>query len=164
MPPGESLTLWTVRLAAVFYVVALSLYVARSTRGSDRFARVAWTAGFALYAVHVCLAFQFFYDWSHSKAYRETARQTQELFGVNSGGGLYLNYLFTLIWFADALWWWKGFAVYRERPLWIAAAIQLFLAFMFFNAVVVFGHGSVRLIGILATIALLVLLWRKAAA
>lgn len=160
---GKILTLWTVWLAIVFYVAALFLYVARS-----RFARLLWTAGLALYAAHVCLAFHFFYDWSHTKAYGETARQTWELFGVNWGGGLYLNYLFTLIWLGDALWWWKGSAAYRERPLWIAVAVQSFLAFMFFNATVVFGQGLVRLMGIFATVALaavalLALLRRKTA-
>jgi len=158
---GKTLTLWTVRLAIGFYIAALSLYVSRNSRRSDHFARLAWTAGFALYAVHVCLAFHFFHDWSHSEAYIETARQTQELFGLDWGGGLYLNYLFTLIWLADTVWWWRGLAAYRERPLWIGAVIQSFLAFMFFNATVVFGQGLVRFVGIFATIALVVLWWRR---
>ncbi len=157
---GKTFTLWTVRFAIVFYIAALSLYLRRS----DRFARLTWTAGFVIYAVHVCLAFQFFHGWSHSAAYTETARQTREMFGVNWGGGLYLNYLFTFVWLADTVWWWKGLTAYRERPLWMAAAIQSFLAFMFFNATVVFGQGLVRCIGIFATIALLVLWWRRTTA
>ena len=95
--------------------------------------RVASTAGLLIYLVHVGLAFHFFYDYSHSIAYRETARQTEELFGVHWGGGLYLNYLFTVLWSADcALSWLPRFSRTRLRIV-----IHVFLAFMVVNATVV---------------------------
>lgn len=166
MPTGQLLTLWTVRIAALLYVAAVCIYVTRRSAGSDRLARVAWTAGLIFYLVHVCLAFEFFYGWSHTVAYRETARQTAEFFGVNSGAGVYFNYVFTLVWFADTLWWWRGLIAYRERPRWIPAAVHGFLAFIFFNATVVFGRGLVRYGGMVSTglVLLLALRFRRRSA
>jgi hypothetical protein len=104
---------------------------------ADRQARVLWTIGLIVYLIHVVCAFTYFYDWSHEVAYRETARQTASLFGVDWGGGLYLNYLFTLVWSADCLWWWSDEASYRLRSRWSAVSTHAFLAFMFLNATIV---------------------------
>ncbi|HYP15237.1 MAG TPA: hypothetical protein VEQ63_15010 [Bryobacteraceae bacterium] len=105
--------------------------------GPRRPARLAWTAGLGLYLIHVCFAFQYFYSWSHQVAYEQTARQTAALFGVNWGGGLYLNYAFTAIWLADCLWWWLGNSSYIRRPSAVSAGVHVFLAFMFVNATIV---------------------------
>ena len=44
------------------------------------------------------------------------------------GGGLYLNYLFTAVWVADVLCWWRGLAWYAARPRWLDLALHGFLA------------------------------------
>jgi hypothetical protein len=97
-------------------------------------ARVAATVGVTVYVVHVWAAFDSFYHWSHSFAYRETARQTAEMFGVDWGGGLYLNYLFTIVWVADSAWWWQKVDPRRAMPRGLSIAIHAFLTFMFVNA------------------------------
>jgi len=123
----------------------------------DRGARIFWTAACACYLAHVIAAFQFRHHWSHLAALQETARQTQEVFGVNSGVGLYFNYAFTLVWIADVVWWWRaGLDGYRARPRSITVAIQLFFAFMFFNATVVFGSPFMRWFGIASVLILAV--------
>ncbi len=156
---GELLTRWTVRVALVCYVVALTRML--GTRRGDRDpGRLAWTAGLIAYLAHVVCAFHFFHDWSHAAAYRETARQTAALFGWDWGGGLYFNYVFTAVWSLDVLWWWLAPAAYRARPLWLSAGIHGFLAFMAFNGAVVFGAGLVRWAGLAACAGLLFLLWR----
>ncbi len=126
------LLLWTIRVAFVLY---LTSFVAWRLR-RDEIARATWTLGCALYLVHVAAAFQFVHHWSHDAAYRETARQTAALFGWNWGGGIYFNYLFTLIWIVDAAWWQRGLSAYRERPRYISIGVHVFFAFMFFNAIV----------------------------
>src|SRR5438093_1092947 len=161
MANGQSLTLWAIRIATPSYVAALSPYLARGNRRWEGPSRLAWTAGCMFYLVHVWGAFQFFHGWSHLAAHRETARRTAELFGINWGGGLYFNYVFTLVWLVDTLWWWRGFDAYRNRPNWLGTAIHSFLAFMFFNATVIFASGFVRWIGTAATTGL-VLLWLRA--
>lgn len=130
MDDGKWMTIALARASAAAYVLALLLW---KTRGG----RLVWTAGVVLYLAHVFCAFAYFYDWSHEIAYRETARQTLQLFGVNWGGGLYLNYAFTVLWTADCVWRWAGLVSYRMRPAAVSSVIHGFLAFMFVNGTVV---------------------------
>ena len=156
VPGGELLTRWTVRAALALYVLALALRLAAARRRG--LARAAWTAGCLLFLAHVAAAFHYFHGWSHGDAYRETARQTGEMVGTYWGGGLYLNYLFTLAWAADvAYWWWRGTGGYAARPRWIDLLLHGFMAFMAFNAVVVFESGAVRAAGVAAAVLLVAL-------
>ncbi len=121
------------------------LSLALGLRRRDRAARIAWTLACAFYLAHVVTAFQLHHHWSNTSAYLETARQTAEAFGLNWGGGLYFNYVFTVIWTADVFWWWRsGLDGYRHRPRWVTVSVHSFFGFMFFNATVVFGSGFVR--------------------
>jgi hypothetical protein len=156
---GEAMTLWTVRIALVLYVAALFSTLLGGTRRKGT-TRLLWSGGLLFYLAHVAAAFQFVHGWSHERASLETARQTNELFGIDSGLGLWFNYAFTIVWIADVLWWWLDEDGYVERPRWIGLATQAFMAFMFFNGAVVFGHGLSRWLGVIATAALLVL-WAR---
>jgi len=138
---GGIVTLWLADGAAALYAAAIALMLLRR----DSLARGAWAAGCAIFLAHVAFAFQFYHHWSHAEAYAATARQS----GI--GWGLYVNYAFAIVWLADVLWW--G----RPRASWISTTIHVFLAFMFFNATVVFGKGWVRWAGVVVTIALGVL-------
>lgn len=153
---GEALTRWTVRLALLLYAATLALRLTDPRR--TRTARLLWTAGCILFLIHVIAAFHFFHQWSHGDAYRETARQTREMTGVASGAGLYLNYLFTLVWAADVAWWWRrGADRYTRRPQWVGVVLQSFLFFMAFNGTVVFEQGATRWVaaGVVVVLAIL---------
>jgi hypothetical protein len=156
MDAGELCTRWTVRLALLLY----ALVVAGRLRGGGRapLLRGAWTLGCALFVAHVVSAFHFQHHWSHAAAYAETARRTAELFGWSWGGGLYLNYLFTLLWVGDVCWWWRAPGSYTKRPRWLDMALFGFMAFMAFNGAVVFATGLVRWLG-LAVMCGLGVLW-----
>jgi hypothetical protein len=152
----DSLTRWTVRVALALYV--LSLLERASAAGSVRrrsTARLFWTAGCLAYLLHVVCAFQFQHHWSHDAAYEATARQTHEVTGFDWGGGLYVNYVFTLVWLADALRWWGDLDAYEARPPVVNALVQGFMAFIIFNATVVFGTGLIRWAGAAAFVLLL---------
>lgn len=150
---ADSLTRWPVRLALLLYAASLVLRITRPAE--RRTARLVWTAGCVLFLLHVAAAFHFFHGWSHQHAYRETARETGARFGAYWGGGLYLNYLFTLAWAADAAWWWRaGLDRYRSRPRWIDVVLHAFMLFMAFNATVVFERGPVRWAGVAISAAL----------
>ena len=123
---------WTIRLACIFYVIAVAQILRR------RPARVYWIIGCALYLAHVAAAFQYAYHWSHEFAVQEIARQTEALFGINWGGGIWFNYAFTAIWSADALWWLIAAQSRAERPGWLGIAMHYFMAFMFVNGAIVF--------------------------
>lgn len=159
---GEQLTVWTVRLTVGCYL--LRFVVDAGFAGNDRRIRIArwfWTAGCLLFLVHVVCAFAFFHEWSHQRAYAHTAAQTQDIVGWNWGGGLYFNYLFTVVWIADvAAWWYR-----KDRPEATArtvhTAVHVFLAFMVFNATIVFGPWFWKWIGAAVGILLMCLRWHR---
>ena len=156
MLDGKLLTLWTILAAAALYAVSVIAWLRRR----DRSARLAWTIACLLYLAHVACAFNFYHHWSHSAAYEDTSRRTAELLSMHWGGGIYFNYVFTVVWMMDVIWWWRGLALYRKRPRWMNASVHAFFAFMFFNATVVFAAGPVRWLGLLATAALAFVWWQ----
>ncbi|MCG3159649.1 MAG: hypothetical protein JMDDDDMK_00663 [Acidobacteria bacterium] len=159
MSKGELLTKITVWLALAGYATGASVYLlSRGRRRWDEVARMAWTAGCAGLLLHVACALHYYHNWSQASAYRETARQTAEVTGMNWGGGLFINYALIVGWIADAVWWRRGLDAYRNRPRWLASAWQGFLIFIIFNATVVFKTGPLRWIG-LGLCLWLVFLW-----
>ena len=88
------------------------------------------TAACALYLAHVACAFHFYHDWSHESAYRQVERESEELLGVEIGGRLYLNYVFTLVWCADVVRVWiRG----NARDVVCTRLLHSFMAFMAFH-------------------------------
>jgi hypothetical protein len=153
---GDGLTRWTARVALLLYATTLALRYIRPPR--PNLARRLWTAGCGVFLLHVAAAFHFFHHWSHADAYRATARQSADLVGTPSGWGLYLNYLFTVVWAADVAWWWaRGTKAYRQRPHWLSVGLDAFMAFMAFNATLVFGQGATRWAGAVVTLLLVAL-------
>ncbi|MGI9471428.1 MAG: hypothetical protein ACR2NZ_07855, partial [Rubripirellula sp.] len=51
-----------------------------------------WTIGFAAYVVHVLLAFEFVHQWSHNRAWQQTAEETAQVTGLTRGDGIWVNY------------------------------------------------------------------------
>lgn len=164
MGGGEVLTTLTVWVALAGYFAGAGAYaLSRGRRGWDRFARASWTVGCAALLAHVACAFHFKHGWSHAAAYRDTARQTSEVFRIDWGGGLYVNYALAALWVADVGWWWgRGLVAYRRRAWPLTAAWHAFLLFVVFNATVVFGEGFVRWAGLCLCVAL-GLAWLNAA-
>jgi len=143
METGEQITRWTVRVAVAFYAASLIM------RGiAPRASRSAWTVGCVAYLVHVAAAFEFYHEWSHEHAYAFTAHQSKLVAGLDWGGGLYVNYVFTLVWIGDAIWWWLNAQRYHDRARWIDWCAHGFLGFIVFNATVVFATGFGRWFGI----------------
>jgi len=130
---GKDLTIWSARTAALLYVCWILLLFRRQYSP----ARIVSTLALSVYLLHVWCAFEYFYQWSHAIAYRETLRQTADLFGVPWGGGIYLNYLFTAVWLADCGESWLNRRRWNARPAWAVLGLHAFLAFMWVNATVV---------------------------
>jgi hypothetical protein len=108
--------------------------------------------GIALLVAHIGLAFHLRYDWNHEAAVRETARQTAETFGLDWGGGVYVNYLFTLVWAIDAWSWHAHPARAAARPTGLRWALRAFYLTMVFNGAVVFVSGARRVLGVVLTL------------
>lgn len=153
---AELCTRWTARAAMMLLGLTLALRFGPVPRWRlSGFCRWLWTAGCGFFLLHTACAFQFYHGWSHQKAYETTAHQTAEVTGWDWGGGLYFNYAFGLLWLVDTAWWWIPARSYHQRPRWIEWPIQGFMAFMAFNATVVFVAGSARIIA--ATVSALIL-------
>ncbi|HEX8283333.1 MAG TPA: hypothetical protein VF588_08265 [Pyrinomonadaceae bacterium] len=150
MTGGETLTKVTVWVAVAGYAAgAAALALSRRRAGWDSAARLALTVACVALAAHAACAFHFYHGWSHDAAYLETARQTAEVFGLDWGGGLYVNYALVAGWGLDVAWWWaRGLEAYRRRPWPLVAAWHGFLLFIIFNATVVFKDGAARWAGL----------------
>jgi hypothetical protein len=161
MSGGQILTAATIWIAILAYGTGSSIFALSENRLRwHSLARLVWTVACLALLAHIASAFHFFHQWSHDAAYRDTARQTEEMFGFNSGVGIYFNYALLTLWILDVCWWWiKGLEAYRRRPWLLVAAWHTFLIFMFFNATVVFGRGLVRWLGLCVCLALLVVWW-----
>lgn len=144
MTGGELVTRGAIWVAIAGYAgaVILGRYSGNAWR---RQARGCWTLGLLAYLIHVVAAFGYFYDWSHAKGLEETASQTRELTGLDSGSGLYLNYVFTLVWLTDAVHWWiAGLSSHAERHRIWHLLLHTFFLFMIVNGAIIFASGPVR--------------------
>jgi hypothetical protein len=146
--PGEALTRNTIRLALLWYAAALALLLLLSLgdwtaqTSAGRLARDCWTIGWAVYVVHVLLAFHHYHHWSHAQAMEHVYEQS----GV--GEGVYVSYLFTLVWTGDMLWWRLWPQGYATRSPWIDRVLHGFMLFVVFNATVVYETGVTRWAGV----------------
>lgn len=145
-----------VRASIWLAVLAWAVVMGGWLKGSSwRSTWLIWTAGLLAYLVHVATAFAGFYHWSHAIAFSETLRQTAELTGIDSGAGIWLNYLIGILWIIDVIRWrLSGKAWIVGRWHWLSASFHVFLAFMIFNGTVVFGNGPVRWFGVVIFLAL----------
>ncbi len=137
---GELLINWSARVVVLFYVLRLAadVLIADPAR-RDRCARWAWTVGCAIYLLHVVFAFQFLHHWSHAAAVEHAARRTLEVVGLEFGAGVYVNYVFTLLWTGDVALWWRRSRTGQPVSTTYYWTVQAIFAFMMFNATVVFG-------------------------
>ncbi len=142
-PLGEFWTVQTARAAMVVYAVALWFRIGMQPR-QFAIARMVWTIGLIVFVVHVAVAFDVYHQWSHADAFERTRQQS------GSGEGIFVSYLFTLVWAGDVLWWWLRPASYIARSRWISGTVHWFMAFITFNATIIFAEGPVCWFGIVA--------------
>lgn len=161
MDAGEWLTRGTVWFALSLYVA--SEVVKAVKRGGVSFHAARWlnTIGCAAFLAHIACAFHFYHHWSHAAAYADTARQTAEFSGWNWGGGLYLNYLFSLVWLREVVWSWANPNAYLQRPNWMTWTVRGFFLFMMFNGAVVFVHSAIRWFGLVLCLTLVGCWWPR---
>lgn len=164
MDGGEILTRVTVWAAVAGYAAgAVAFALSGRRRRWDAAARLVWTAACVALIAHAACAFNYYHGWSHGAAYLDTARQTAEVFKLDWGGGLYVNYFLLAGWALDVGWWWLGgLDAYRRRPWPLAAAWHGFLLFIFFNATVVFKSGPARWAGLCVCLGICSAWWAAA--
>ena len=127
--------------------------------GPPRWAWPAWSLGAVLCAVHMILAMGLRHEWSHQSAIESTAQQTQSVYGLYWGGGVYVNYAFLAVWTAEVLWWRANPRQYFSRTPALTWIVRAFFLIVLFNAAVVFASGARALAGLILT-AFLLWIWR----
>jgi hypothetical protein len=130
----------------------------RQRRGEPAWAWPLWAAGALLCVVHSAVTFAARYGWSHEAAVRATAAQTNTMFGLEWGGGIYVNYAFMAAWIGEAIWWRVDPSGYFARPAAVTAIFRVFYAVVLVNAAVIFAAPSRRVPGVLLMLAL-ILIW-----
>ena len=157
---GESLTLWTIRIALALYAwVLIGLLTQRVDERSPL--RYVWAVSVGFFLIHVALAFHFYHDWSHARAVEHTASETQRLMGVRFGYGIYFNHLFAVVWLWDAIHWLQHPQRYKSGSSSLHLLVHSYLFFIAFNGAVIFEDGPVRWAGIFGTIVIGALAMRR---
>jgi hypothetical protein len=118
----------------------------------------AFSAGALLCVVHVTIAMATRYGWSHEAALVATARQTSAVYGLNWGGGLYVNYVFVAVWLHE-VWRWRRGPSGAGRAPFAAWTTRAFFFVIILNGAVIFAGGARRLVGGLIVLWLL-WIWR----
>lgn len=121
----------------------------------------SWVAGIALAVIHFALAFEVRHDWSQEAAVRATAAQTAAVYGLDWGGGFFVNYLFLVVWIADAWRWRTVPAAVAARGPAVRWLLRAFYLIVILNGAVIFAAGWRRLLGLLIVVALV---WPRRAA
>ncbi len=124
----------TIRLALLFALPAAMMMPWLPAGG--RLARLLWTLAWLAYFIHVATAFHHAHNWSHAEAVDHVQRRS------GFGQGIWFSHLFTAIGVYEIAWWWL--APVTPRPRWLNATVYGYLAFMAFNATVVYETGFIR--------------------
>jgi hypothetical protein len=123
-----------------------------------------YTTGAILCMIHIAIAMKVAHGWSHDAAIAATARQTNAVYGLNWGGGVYVNYAFVAVWLVDA-WRWRRREFHHTRDLdAVTWATRIFFLIIILNAAVIFASGARRAAGALLVAWLLWLWWPAARA
>jgi hypothetical protein len=117
---------------------------------------LVWTTGAVLLLLHILLALHVRHAWSHASVVASVREQTRSIYGVNWGGGVWVNYLFLAQWLGEAVWWRLAPRAYFTRPRLLVALSRGFFALVLVNGAIVFAAPSRRVPGILL---MLVLCW-----
>lgn len=151
------LTIWLALVA--FVATEAGRRPAQSGMTPARWLDAVSLAGLVLLIVHIALAYAVRHDWSHDAAVRATAEQTASVYGLNWGGGLYVNYVFALVWAIDAWQWSASPAEAAARSPAIRLALRVFYGVIIVNGAIVFVPGARRWLGAAVVLALL-WIWR----
>jgi hypothetical protein len=155
-PTGTDVTNTAIRGSTIWPVVfwCFGWPIAFAKREGFLVARIIWALGSLLLLLHIAVAFHLGHDWSHEAAWEHT----RQVGGY--GDGIFVNYAFALVWLADAAWAWVSVRSYLTRPRWLHWTIHGFLAFVVFNAAVVFGSLQSRCLFVWCFV-VIVMVWRN---
>jgi len=156
---AETASLWAIRISMILMVIVLGAEL-RGAKSTGIVIAQLWCLGALFALAHSVGAMLTFHHGSQEAALESTARQTELLLGMRIGTGLYVNYLFVIVWLADAALRLLVQNRYSKFPISYRYWVLGFLIFIAINGAIVFQSGSTRYVGIacLAILGTLVLL------
>jgi hypothetical protein len=154
-------------IAALYLTIWISLVlfaVGETSRHLSGFStRWGWplfVIGLVLCCVHIVIAFGAVHGWNHEAAVAATKTQTDAIYGLAWGGGVFVNYVFVGAWAMDAWWWRVTERRGRPMPATLGWPLRILYAVVLFNAAVIFAAGIRRALG-LAIVVWLLWLWSR---
>jgi hypothetical protein len=161
-PPGSTAAA-EIGKSAFLGVIALCLFAPFAVWGPfsrgrfpqewSNYGRLLYTWACGLTLLHIAVAFHVAHEWSHSRAFDHVEAASR------FGAGLYVNYLFAALWLADVVWAWMNLKHYLIRSRWVGWGFLVFMAFIVFNAAVVFGTGTRRWVSAILFVVPLYAIW-----
>jgi len=116
-----------------------------------------WVIGSVAMWVHIVGSYAVVHGWSHAAAIEATAAESERVTGIRAGWGVYVNFVFAILWSAYSV-----ILVRRSSvPTRSDAMVFWFIAAMVSMSTVVFEQGWVRWIGIAAILFLVGLSSRR---
>jgi hypothetical protein len=144
--------------------IALALFVAGEYEpGTSRrlpAARLLFLLGALICVAHITLAMSNVHRWSHAAAIAATAAQTNAFYGVRWGGGVYVNYVFSAVWIADALQRLVAPASFARRSRALVWTLRAFYFVIIVNAAVIFAAPGRRWMGVVICV-LIAVAWSR---
>lgn len=119
-------------------------------------ARSLFFLGALLCAIHMLIAMAAVHGWSHAAAIAATAGQTEAVFGVRSGSGIYVNYLFVAVWIVDAIARLRAVGSVARRPRALVWTLRAFYFVIIVNAAVIFAAPERRWLGGIVIVTLVI--------
>jgi hypothetical protein len=153
---------WTIWIALALFAAGEAGKRGWATGGAT--ARWAWPAsatGVTIAIAHVIIAMGARHGWSHDAALAATARQTRAVYGVDWGGGLFVNYAFVSVWIVELWLWRRAPAGHVSRPDAVTWLVRGFFFVVIVNAAIVFAGGLRRIAGAIIVLSLVVSWWPR---
>ena len=136
---GELLLFATIWIAILLFIAGEAGKRWPASHDARLWAWRAWVAGTFLCAAHMILSLAIRHGWSHRAALESTAMQTEAVYGVAFGGGVYVNYIFLGAWVAETAWWGFRPSHYFTRTAAITWTLRIFYFVVLLNAAVIFA-------------------------
>lgn len=150
--PVDFETRWTARVMFAFWTAAMAC---RIVAGRTPLTRAWWTVACVTFVIHVAVALGRWHGWSHAHAFDHVEAT------AGFGPGIFVSYLFTLLWVADAAFWWLTPVGYERRAVWKEVAMHGFFVFIMVNGTVVYESGWIRWAGVAVFVGLAVILVKR---
>jgi len=152
---------WTIWIALVLFAAGEA---GKRALAGGRAASWAWPAsaiGGALAVAHVVIAMGARHGWSHDAAVAATARQTSAVYGLDWGGGVFVNYAFVALWVLELGLWRLAPASYFSRPRAVTWLARAFFFVVIVNAAFVFAGRLRRIAGAVIVLSLVASWWLR---